>query len=214
MYTQTHVLVGAALFSRRRITGRSLAAVAGSLAPDLALYASLIAARFAGKSNSEFFGELYWREPVVTIMRASHSLPIFGTLLLVGVVAWRQKNTGENGGGSGIQAGAASFGEALTFFCLAALLHAVTDFMLHNEDAHMQLWPISRWKFASPVSYWDPSRFGSYWSLLEAALGIFCAIVLWRRFSRIWIRILCVGAIVMYVAAPFYFTASMPDHVM
>ncbi len=57
MNTQSHVLLGAALFSRREVSGTGLAAILGSLAPDVPLYAAFAVARMTGQSNSQFFRE-------------------------------------------------------------------------------------------------------------------------------------------------------------
>lgn len=213
MNTQSHVLLGVALFSRREIPGTGVAAVAGSVAPDLPLYALFVIARMSGYSNSQFFREMYWQEPVPTLMGAGHSFAIYGGLALVGMVLWRRQE-GASFLTRPVTPHRARFGQLLTIFALSALLHALFDFLLHREDAHMQFWPLSRWVFRSPVSYWDPSHYGNYWGLAEAALGIICAVVIWRRYSRWWVRTLCAAAIVMYVAVPFYFVTSISDHTM
>jgi membrane-bound metal-dependent hydrolase YbcI (DUF457 family) len=213
MNTQSHVLLGVALFSRREVPGTGIAAVMGSLAPDLPLYALFAIARMSGYSNSQFFRDMYWREPVPTMMGASHSFIIYGVLLLVGLVLWRRQE------GPGFAAGwakphRARFGQLLSVFSLAALIHALFDFLLHNDDAHMQFWPLLRWQFHSPVSYWNPAHYGNYWGLAEAALGIVCAVVIWRRYPKPWVRVLCAVAIAMYVAVPAYFVLSIADHAM
>jgi membrane-bound metal-dependent hydrolase YbcI (DUF457 family) len=213
MNTQSHVLLGVALFSRRQVPGTGIAAVLGSLAPDLPLYALFVAARMSGYSNAQFFREMYWQEPVPTTMGASHSFVIYGVLLLVGMMLWRRQE------GPGFLAQRAEphrarFGQLLSIFAVAALVHAVFDFLLHHDDAHMQFWPVSRWLFRSPISYWDPTYYGNYWGLAEAALGIACAVVIWRRYPKLWVRALCALAIFMYVAVPAYFVLSIADHAM
>lgn len=213
MNTQSHVLLGAALFARREVPGTGIAAVAGSLAPDVPLYALFVIARVSGVSNSEFFQEMYWREPLPSVMGASHSFVVGATLLAIGMLWWRRQE------GPGFLASwraphKARFGQMLAIFSLAALIHALSDFLLHHDDAHMQFWPLSRWLFRSPLSYWDPSHYGNYWGLAEATLGIACAIVIWRRYSRLWMRALCAIAIVMYAAVPVYFVTSIADHAM
>lgn len=208
MNTQTHVLLGAALFARAGLPAQSLAAVAGGLAPDLPLYAFFVGARTAGYDNAAVFDVLYWREPMPTLLGASHSFVLLG-LLLAGGLLWRRRAAA-----SGRRANADTPGAALTVFALAALLHAASDFLLHRDDAHMQFWPLSRWTFASPVSYWDPAHFGTWWSAAEALLGIACAFVVWRRFRHLLVRGLAGLAIAMYAAVPLYFVLSIPGHQM
>ena len=42
----------------------------------------------------------------------------------------------------------------------AALVHLALDFPLHNNDSRAHFWPLTNWKFISPVSYWDPKYYG------------------------------------------------------
>ena len=213
MNTQSHVLLGAAIFTRRAMPARNIAAVVGSLVPDIPLYLFFLSMRVAGYSNSEIFRDLYWQEPMPSIMGASHSFVIFGALFLIGLVLWRRQE-GATRIFAPVEGRPARFGEVLTIFAAAVLLHAAADFLLHHDDAHSQFWPVSTWKFRSPVSYWDPAHYGSYWSAVEALIGIACAVILWRRFTAFWVRVLCALAIIMYVAVPVYFVMSIADHQM
>ncbi|MEM9342202.1 MAG: cobalamin biosynthesis protein CobQ [Pseudomonadota bacterium] len=52
----------------------------------------------------------------------------------------------------------------------AALLHLALDFPLHNHDARMHFWPLTDWKFISPISYWQPSRGGRTVEMVEMTL--------------------------------------------
>ena len=57
----------------------------------------------------------------------------------------------------------------------------------------------------SPVSYYDRLHYGMYFSLFEAALGIALAIVLFRQFKSLWLRLATAVAMFLYVAVPAYF---------
>jgi hypothetical protein len=98
-------------------------------------------------------------------------------------------------------------GRAALIFAFAgsALLHSVIDFLCHRNDGHMHFWPLTEWRFRSPVSYWDPAHFGTWFGLFEAALGIALAVILWRRYSALWLRIALTLAIAAYVAVPAFF---------
>ena len=66
--------------------------------------------------------------------------------------------------------------------CLASMaLHVPADFLLHHDDAHRHLLPISNWRFVSPVSYWDPRHYGRIVSLLEAVAVALATVLLIRR---------------------------------
>ena len=63
----------------------------------------------------------------------------------------------------------------------SAAVHALFDLLVHREDGHRHLWPLSDWRFMSPVSYWDPEYGGALGSLLEVVLVAAASVVLWRR---------------------------------
>ncbi len=55
---------------------------------------------------------------------------------------------------------------------LSALLmgwagHVLADAFTHADDARPVLWPVSRWRFRSPVSYWDRSRHARAFTVIE-----------------------------------------------
>lgn len=58
------------------------------------------------------------------------------------------------------------------------MLHVAGDLPLHHDDAHRHFFPLSDWRFHSPVSYWDPRHHGAIASLFEiAAVIISCAVL-------------------------------------
>jgi membrane-bound metal-dependent hydrolase YbcI (DUF457 family) len=90
---------------------------------------------------------------------ALHSFPLLGAAWLVA------RRTGRTGWAAGF---------------LSALLHAACDLLTHEEDAHRHLWPLSGWRFASPVSYWDPAHHGHLFAPLEMAAVLVAVALLWR----------------------------------
>ena len=51
-------------------------------------------------------------------------------------------------------------------------LHVGLDFLTHHDDAHRHLLPFSDWRFASPVSYWDPAFYGTWFAAAELLLVV------------------------------------------
>ena len=98
---------------------------------------------------------------------------------------------------------------ALAIFAIAALLHIAGDLPVHADDAHRHFWPLSDWRFHSPVSYWNPDQGGAWFSFTEAAIGIGAAVLLFRRFRSVWVRAMTMLAITAYVAVPAYFTLML-----
>jgi len=77
--------------------------------------------------------------------------------------------------------------QALAFLASMAL-HCLVDLPLHREDAHAHFWPLTSWRFLSPISYWDPRHGGSFFLAFELALLLAAPFVLRRR-SRAWGRV-------------------------
>ena len=47
----------------------------------------------------------------------------------------------------------------LKAFASSGFLHLTLDFLLHNQDARSQLWPLNNWIFISPLSYWGKNHY-------------------------------------------------------
>ena len=193
MNTPTHILIGAGLLTRPGDRYVNIAAVLGGLTPDIPMFVMFGWSRFVlGLSDSQVWGEVYWRESWQTAVAGSHSFPLHLALLLIAHflrMRW------------------------LSVYAMAVLLHAAVDFPVHREDAHAQFWPLTNWKFISPVSYWDRNHYGSIVGTIEVGIAIVMIIVLWRRFNLIiWTRALLSLALISYVALPIYFSTMPRQH--
>ncbi len=153
MNTPAHLLIGAALFGKRdniRLLGGALL---GGLLPDVSLY---LLAGFSifilNISPNVVFGELYFSDTWQTIFSIDNSFFVWGILLAIAIKSQSK------------------FFIALT---TSAVLHVVSDFALHHDDARAHLWPLSDWRFESPISYWDSNHHAFYVIPVE---GILCAI--------------------------------------
>lgn len=187
MNTQTHLLVASALLAKRGQKARNIAIVAGALLPDIPVFALFGIASAMGYTSQDVFGDFYFREEMRNLMGAFNS---FFVAALIAATGWvcREK----------------WWGWPMVFSAAAMAVHAATDLPVHVDDGHRHFWPFSSFVFNSPLSYWDRSHHGGAVSLAGAALGIICAIVLWRRFPVTWIRVLCGLAITAYIAVPAY----------
>lgn len=167
MNTPTHLLVGAAAFARPGGRAVNAAALAGSAAPDLSLFAMVFwSGVVLGRSPDQIFGEDYYAPFWRSVFAVDNSVFVYGALLLAGL-ALR----------------AAAAGPPLVAFAGAALLHIGLDLPVHHDDGRPHFWPLTDWVYASPISYWDPQRSGHWVSLGETALFAGLAVLLWRRFG-------------------------------
>ncbi len=194
MNTQTHLLVAAALFAKPGHYVRNAAVVVGSFIPDAAIYTLFAWSKAAGIPERKVWSELYWQEPWQSWTAAGNSVPFYVLLLILGVVALRAHRS------------VFLLGLVFTFFACAALSHVAGDFPVHVDDAHRHLWPLTDWKFISPVSYWHPDHHGGIFSVFEMLLGLALAVILFRRFNTLWVRVLLALVCAAYIAVPLYFT--------
>lgn len=166
MNTPAHLIFGITAFGRKDMQVVTWAAAAGALIPDLSLY--LLAGTHLmvlGTDPSVVFDQMYFSEEWQRIFRVDNSFILWGIAL-----------------------GLALMAKSRVFIALtgAALLHLLLDFPLHNDDARAHFWPLTNWKFFSPVSYWDPRHFGHIVAPLEALAVLACCGVLWRRYAEGW----------------------------
>ncbi len=202
MNTQTHVLIATALFARSGVgnRARNVAAVAGGFLPDLPIYLMFLWSKIVGAPEMEVWETWYFNPPWQTATDLSHSFVLYWLIAMIGV--WVVKWGGEK----------SDRGVVMVIFALAAISHGLGDFLLHVNDGHAHFWPLSGWRFSSPVSYWDPRYYGQYFSIFEILLGIGLSVVLFRRFSGRIVRLVLVLCMAAYIVVPAYFVLVVGHH--
>ncbi|MEM6535075.1 MAG: cobalamin biosynthesis protein CobQ [Pseudomonadota bacterium] len=167
MNTPTHVIAAAAILAKSGDNRCNMVVMAGALIPDLSIYALVIWAALAGRLDTSLWSETYWSEPWQTLGAVSNSVPL--ALVLLAISVWRAW-------------------PILGVFAAALLVHAVLDLPVHADDAHRHFWPVTDWRFVSPISYWDSDHHGAYGRLLDCVILLAGIAVLWRRFETSWVR--------------------------
>lgn len=196
MLTQTHIIMGAALFGGK-VPKRAWVGALGGVLPDIPMLLIVLGLKLAAIPDPIIFGYLYWQDWWQVTNAIAHNFWLWGGLFLVALLLReRLAATAE----------AIDHWSLVMVFSASAFLHVMIDFLVHREDAHMSFWPVTRWKFMSPVSYHDPAHFGGYFSLFEALLGLGLAALLIRRFANTWARGALLFAMLLYVAVPVYFS--------
>jgi hypothetical protein len=195
MNTQSHVIMGAVLFGRG-IPAKAWAGALGGVIPDLPMILIVIVLKLSGVPGHTIFDDLYWQNWWQVTNAIGHNVWLWGGLVITGLVM-RDR----------LSASVRSFDNwtTISLFAGSALFHTAIDFLCHREDAHMSFWPVTRWKFMSPVSYYDPAHYGMWFSLFEATLGVCLMVILFRQFKSSILRGILALAIAMYVAVPAYF---------
>lgn len=171
MNTPAHAVVNLLLLSRRHEQGKTAAIVAGALLPDLVIILFYAWQLLLGTPESQIWSVEYYRPFWQGIIDSFNSIPLILMLLVAGWLARRP---------------------LLLLFAASLLLHCLGDLPLHHDDAHRHFFPFSDWRFASPVSYWDPAHHGRLAGLAEIAvvLGASAWLYLKQPPLRRWVLVL------------------------
>lgn len=192
MNSPTHTLLALALLSKRGKTKQNWAVILGSLIPDAAIWLWAPYQSFVkGVSGEEMWRELYFAPPMQNLIAYFNSIPIYAGLAVLGYIM-RAK----------------VWGKLLLVFALAALTHMATDLPVHNHDAYRHFWPFSDWRFISPFSYYEREHHAGWVSLLESVIALTSIIVLWRRFPKLWVKIVLGVLALLYFALPIVMRLS------
>ena len=193
MNTQTHLLLAAAVLGRNmgpkgQAPKGQATVLAGALVPDLSIFALAAFGLATGLSGAQIWEEAYWAEPWQTLSALSNSVPLWGAGLASSLALGRRLPA---------------------LFFAAGLLHLAFDLPLHAEDAHRHFWPLTDWRFRSPVSYWDPRHHGRIASAAEALGGLLLVTVLWRRHRARRVRAVLALTALAYAAVPAFWLLSL-----
>jgi len=183
--TPTHILTAAALFTKPGEPRRNWAVLIGALLPDLSIFALVAWARWIEDiPHQKIWREVYWQEPWQTLGAISNSFVIWGAVaLLAGLLGWR----------------------LVLFLALAVLAHLALDLPFHADDAHKHFWPLTDWRFHSPLSYWDNNHHGGWVSALELGIVLTSIAVLWLRFHSRIVRGALMAGLISLAGVPLFF---------
>ena len=140
MNTPAHIILNAVVLGRGRTRANWLPITAGALLPDLPMVGFYLYQRFVlEQSESIIWSQLYFDPDWQQFFDLFNSLPL---IAIGAALAWSRQSRA-----------------ALALF-LSMALHVAADLPLHREDAHGHFYPLSSWRFESPISYWDPAHHG------------------------------------------------------
>ena len=155
--TYSHALLTWAAARRARLSRPATWAALGATLPDLPVLAGaawLTARRLGRFSRPDLDAEVCARGLFRAPDAALHSaLPAAAALVLYDISAAKQPSTND----------------ALPAFLLGWAGHVATDFLTHGSDARPLLWPLSSYRFHSPVSYRERERYALPFTLAEHA---------------------------------------------
>ncbi len=163
MNTPSHLVVNLLLLEG--VAGKApVSSVAlGSVLPDVPIWIFYLYVRLIRRLPQYKIWKNAYNDPVWhSLFDAAHSFPL--VILAMAGAIWLDMSW--------------------WFWLFASMgLHALFDLPLHHDDAHRHFFPLSNWRFASPVSYWDVRYHGAIAARLEVLAVLLACIVLWQRHS-------------------------------
>lgn len=164
MNTPAHAIVNLLVLARKPSHRASAVIVAGALIPDLAIVVFYAWHLLLGTPEQLIWSREYYAPLWQGWFDAFNSMPLTALAVLL---CWATR----------------SYLPGL--LCASMLLHQLGDLPLHHDDAHRHFFPFSDWRFASPVSYWDPAHYGRWASLAEFGAVLAAAALLYRRTAEL-----------------------------
>ncbi len=161
MNTPSHLIMNLLLMEGVAEKPPVSAIALGSVLPDFPIWLFYLYARLVRRLPQRvLWGQAYADSVWHGIADATHSFPLI--LLGMTITMW--------------------LGMPWWSWLFASMgLHALFDFPLHHDDAHRHFFPLSNWRFASPVSYWDARYHGVIAARLEVLAVLLACIVLWQH---------------------------------
>jgi len=159
----------------------------GALMPDLPVLAFYFVCRFLlGLSDDEIWKDVYYRERWFNVFATFHSIPL--TAAIAGI-------------------GLALGSPAMALFGASMCLHNIVDLPLHANDAHRHFYPLSNYRFKSPVSYWNPRHWGRIAAAGEMVVLAACSVYLFPALVTTWAKAALVFANIAYLVGylAFYY---------
>lgn len=170
----------------------SSAFLLGSILPDVPLFiltvgfiinrrwlnpAPLDEGMFGAAYDALYFSNPWW----IALHNLLHAPPLILLYALLGLLALRARASER----ARASQRARAWGFALCWFAAGCGLHALLDIFTHVTDGPLLFFPFNwSYRFAAPISYWDPQYGARLFAPLEHALDgaiLLWLVVRWRR---------------------------------
>jgi len=189
------------------VLGRSernaLPVALGAVAPDAPMLVFYLWERLVrGVSEGRIWSERYFDPGWQVVFDIPSSIPLLALALCILLVLLGRRSTGRFPAAGVAATPRPARLTAATLFVASMILHALGDLPLHREDAHRHFFPVSDWRFTSPVSYWDPDHYGGYAAVGEVVLVLAVSVFLFRTYRGRgrWIVAGVAGVYALFIA--------------
>lgn len=165
MNTPSHAIINLFLLGKQSLPQVNLPIFIGAILPDIPIFffygwAKLI----ARQSEKQIWSETYYQPFWQNIVAIFHSLPLaLAGWLISDYLNW----------------------QSLEILFISLVLHSLGDLPVHNDDAHRHFFPLSNYRFISPISYWDRKHHGAIVSLIELSLVLLATIPVFQLLDSV-----------------------------
>ena len=188
MNTPVHATLALAVLGKKEKPKELKWIFLGAVLPDLSMFGLFFYEVMIGTPQRIIWNEKYYTPLWQNTTDLFNSFPLFLALYLLALYQrWR----------------------AVQVVCLAAFLHLATDLPLHHDDGHRHFYPLSDWRYESPISYWDPNHYGDYWMIVEMVLLLVTAYLSYRVITNKGWRGVLLGACLLTLALPLVFFLTL-----
>ena len=187
MNTPAHAIFNLAILGRKQHPEWNPLIIWGALIPDLTMFGFFLLLKISGIPDAQIWREEYYRPFWQTTFDIFNSIPL--ALLGMGLMFYLQRT-----------------GIALLF--ISILLHCLEDLPLHHDDGHRHFWPLSNFRYQSPVSYWDPNHYGGIVAPIEIVLVLIASVYVFKRVRSRFTKGLLIVANALPLAAILYFSST------
>ena len=140
----------------------------GSLLPDIPMFIFWVIMSLLGTSQTLIFGYYYFTPEWQVFFNIFNSFLITLILFLL-FLKLRNLNW--------------------MLFSISMFIHQAFDFLLHRQDAHAHFFPLTNWKFISPISYWERDYYGGIFGIIETITAVICAIYIFKELESKWSKL-------------------------
>ncbi len=188
MNTPAHVMINLLCLGRQDEARVLTPVILGALLPDVPMFIFYFVEKVI-RSTSErvIWSQAYHQSGWQNFIDLFHSLPLMG--LGISLSYWGSSKIG-------------------VLFFASMVLHVAGDLPLHHDDGHRHFFPLSNWRFSSPLSYWDPRHYGHIVGVLEILAVIVSCIVLLRLYES-WLGKITIAVIGFVYVAYFVYVFTV-----
>ncbi|GAB4145419.1 MAG: hypothetical protein OHK0017_04980 [Patescibacteria group bacterium] len=209
MLTPSHAIINLAILGKEKHPSRNLWIVIGSIAPDLPMYffAALVYFNY-GIKGFQVWDSLYYRPFWQIIFNSTHSFVVWPAVWILLKIILNFPDFLRSLQHALKEPRLQSWSwlikfSAWEYLLFGALGHVFADFWVHASDAYASFYPISEYRFYSPISYYDPKYYGNIVGLIEIILVVVLSFrvfrILQKRQSKIVLVVTVIGLIALYL---------------